>query len=67
MDQCAAYREHSIDCFEAYFDDFTSIVGCASHSSATEPDLLCDDCNILELEEKLMNLEQELKELRCPQ
>ena len=37
MDQCAAYREHSIDCFEAYFDDFTSIVGCASHSSATEP------------------------------
>lgn len=49
--------------------EFTSIVGCASHSSATHTpaapaERLCDDCNILEVEDRLVELEQELKDAR---
>jgi len=45
----------------------TALVGCASHSSATHTpaapeERLCDECNILELEEKIMNLEQDLRD-----
>ncbi len=64
---CTLIKEKVPSSYQIGIPFYIDIVGCASHSSATEPDLLCDDCNILELEEKLMNLEQELKELRCPQ
>ena len=37
---------------------------CATHTPAAPAELLCDDCNIIELEERLMNLEQELKDAR---
>jgi len=47
----------------------TALVGCASHSSATHTpaapaERLCDECNILELEEKLVHLEQDLRDAR---
>jgi len=35
----------------------------ATHPAAPA-EWLCDDCNIIELEERLMNLEQELKDAR---
>jgi len=44
--------------------ELTSDIGCASHSSTQAPERLCDECNIIELEEKLMHLEQDLKDAR---
>ena len=44
--------------------EFTAIVGCASHSSASEPVRLCDDCNILEMEDKITDLELQVKQER---
>lgn len=38
---------------------FINMVGCASHSAA--PERLCDECNIIEVEERLINAEQDLK------
>ena len=36
----------------------------ATHTPAAPAELLCDECNIIELEEKLTNLEQQIKDER---
>ena len=41
---------------------FIERVGCASHTPAAPAERLCDECNIIELEEKLTNLEQQIKD-----
>ena len=36
----------------------------ATHAPAAPAERLCDECNIIELEERLINLEQDLKDAR---
>ena len=65
--ECPYYKAVDVDGLvgitcDSYIE-FTSYVGCASHS-ASDPARLCDECNIIELENRLCELEQDLKDAK---
>ena len=61
---CPDYRASNSECDEEDPDPCT--IPCMQRAThpAAPAEWLCDDCNIIELEERLMNLEQELKDAR---
>jgi len=62
---CYAESGHREQMYNNTFDHVAKY-GCASHSSATHTpaasaERLCDECNIIEVEDRLMELEQQVK------